>query len=174
MTRTELIIFLTPRIIHSDEEAEMYKEIEMGRLNFIESEAERVHGPLHGLPPAQNVGYDPHYGFPAPGSQPALQPTTTPEKKRTRVPAPPEPGIPAVPPEDLEDSTESDARSGAVLMQSDDEEDLEASFIQTNYRAPAKGGNAVGRANVGSPAKSAAAAKAKKSTKKTKPKTDEE
>ncbi|PYK07977.1 MAG: hypothetical protein DME65_15185 [Verrucomicrobia bacterium] len=60
MARTELLIFLTPRIINSDDEAEMFKQIEMERLNFIESEAERVHGPLYGMsdycPPGQVLG----------------------------------------------------------------------------------------------------------------------
>lgn len=48
--RTELLIFLTPRVIESDEESEMIKQIEMERLNFIEEEAAEMHGPLLGVP----------------------------------------------------------------------------------------------------------------------------
>jgi hypothetical protein len=55
--RSELLIFLTPRIVHNDEEAEMIKEIEAQRINFIEAEAELMHGPLYGVPaPAQGPG----------------------------------------------------------------------------------------------------------------------
>jgi hypothetical protein len=158
----------------------MFKEIEMGRLNFIESEAERVHGPLHGLPAPQDPGFDPHYGFPRPEATPSTKTPST--KKGRQVPRPPEPGIPPVPLEELEDSvpmptTEGDYRSGAALMQGDDEEDLDAAFIQTNYRTPARGKSTVGRANAAS-AKPAAAAKVKKgavkNTKKTKPKPEED
>src|SRR5262249_18018621 len=71
--RTELLIFLTPRIINSDEEAEMFKQIEAERLNFIESEAERMHGPLFGMPPAPTAS-GPHLMgqpvSPPPGAQP--------------------------------------------------------------------------------------------------------
>jgi general secretion pathway protein D len=48
--RTELLIFLTPRVIQSDEEAEMIKQIEIERMNFIEEEAVEMHGPLFGAP----------------------------------------------------------------------------------------------------------------------------
>jgi len=49
--RTELLIFLTPRIISSDEDSELIKQIEMERISLIESEAEQVHGPLRAAPP---------------------------------------------------------------------------------------------------------------------------
>lgn len=48
--RRELLIFLTPRLIREDADSEMIKEVEMARMHFIESEAEEVHGPLHGVP----------------------------------------------------------------------------------------------------------------------------
>lgn len=48
--KTELLIFLTPRVIHDDSESEMIKQVEAERINFIESEAEAIHGPLFGLP----------------------------------------------------------------------------------------------------------------------------
>lgn len=48
--RTELLIFLTPRVVHNEAEAEMVKEIEIQRINFVEAEAEMLHGPLFGVP----------------------------------------------------------------------------------------------------------------------------
>ena len=55
--RTELLIFLTPRIIRNEEEAEMIKEIETQRINFIECQAESIHGPLFGVPSEDLGGY---------------------------------------------------------------------------------------------------------------------
>lgn len=56
--RTELLIFLTPRIVRNEEDAEMIKEIETQRINFIECEAEALHGPLFGVPAEEFTGYD--------------------------------------------------------------------------------------------------------------------
>ena len=53
--RTELLIFLTPRIVDGPEEEECLKEVEMGRIHFIESEAEEMHGPLRALPAPDEV-----------------------------------------------------------------------------------------------------------------------
>ena len=49
--RSELLIFLTPRIISNDEDSELIKQIEMERISMIESEAEQVHGPIMAAPP---------------------------------------------------------------------------------------------------------------------------
>ena len=49
--RTELLIFLTPRIVHGDGDAELIKQVEAERLHFFEEEAEAIHGPLFGVPP---------------------------------------------------------------------------------------------------------------------------
>jgi len=138
MQRSELLIFLTPRLVHSDEESEMFKQIEIERLNFIESEAERMHGPLYGLPPEP--------GSSAPDS---AKPVAPPMKGK-RVPAPPEPKLPGAPPipddepipEPLENGT------GASLMRSDDDEDLDSAFIQTDYRVPQSKTDAPGRARL--------------------------
>ena len=46
----ELLIFLTPRVVGGAGNEETIKEVEMGRLHYIESEAEDVHGPLRALP----------------------------------------------------------------------------------------------------------------------------
>lgn len=48
--RTELLIFLTPRIIHGDADIELIKQVEMERMHFFEDEAEMIHGPLMGVP----------------------------------------------------------------------------------------------------------------------------
>ncbi len=47
--RSELLIFLTPRIICCDLDSEMIKQVETGRLHLIQKNAEEVHGPLFGL-----------------------------------------------------------------------------------------------------------------------------
>ncbi|MGD9856028.1 MAG: secretin N-terminal domain-containing protein, partial [Planctomycetaceae bacterium] len=54
--RTELIVFLTPRIVYNDADFELIKQVETERLHFFETEAEAIHGPLFGVPPeAANV-----------------------------------------------------------------------------------------------------------------------
>lgn len=132
MDRTELLIFLTPRIIRDDEEAEMFKQIEVERLNFIESEVERINGPIYGLPGP----FDPSGSVP--GHHPAGPAMPVPP-----APMPPEPSIPGP-------STSGRYREqqllpgvgneleGSSAMLRDDNEDLEAGFIQTNYRPPPK------------------------------------
>lgn len=54
--RTELLIFLTPRIIKGDEYNETHKQIEASRIHFTESAAEEMHGPLYGIP-AESGGW---------------------------------------------------------------------------------------------------------------------
>jgi type II secretory pathway component GspD/PulD (secretin) len=48
--RTELLIFLTPRIVHGDTDIELIKQDEMERMHFFEDEAEMIYGPLMGVP----------------------------------------------------------------------------------------------------------------------------
>lgn len=50
--RRELLIFLTPRVIFTDSDSELIKQVEADRLHFIEHEAESIHGPLYSVPPA--------------------------------------------------------------------------------------------------------------------------
>ncbi|MFN9719179.1 MAG: secretin N-terminal domain-containing protein [Planctomycetota bacterium] len=50
VARTELLIFLTPRIVLSDLDSELIKQVESERIHFIESEAEEIHGPLYSVP----------------------------------------------------------------------------------------------------------------------------
>ena len=49
-SRTEMLIFLTPRIVLSDIDSELIKQVEAERLHFIESDAEELHGPLYSVP----------------------------------------------------------------------------------------------------------------------------
>lgn len=78
--RTELLIFLTPRVVLDDATSEYIKDVEMGRLHFNEAQAEEIHGPLHGVPAADGL---PAPAFetmpPAPVTPPALVPSTTPK-----------------------------------------------------------------------------------------------
>ena len=55
--RTELLIFLTPRIIYGDVDSELIKQVETERLHFIESEAEEIHGPIYSIPPRAGFGF---------------------------------------------------------------------------------------------------------------------
>jgi type II secretion system protein D len=62
--RTELLIFLTPRIIRSNEDSERIKQIEAERMHFFVEEAESIHGPIYALP---TEGPDAPPAPPAPG-----------------------------------------------------------------------------------------------------------
>ncbi len=53
-TRSELLIFLTPRIILNDSDSEFIKQVETERTHMIEEQAEEVHGPIFGVPPTMN------------------------------------------------------------------------------------------------------------------------
>jgi hypothetical protein len=44
--RTELLIFLTPRVIRDDADDEMIKQVETERIHFLVDEAEAMHGPI--------------------------------------------------------------------------------------------------------------------------------
>ena len=48
--RTELLMFLTPRVVKTDLDNEIISEVEAARLHFFQEEAEQVHGPLFGVP----------------------------------------------------------------------------------------------------------------------------
>lgn len=97
--RTELLIFLTPRIIWDDAESEHIKDVEMARVHFIEREAEEMHGPLRGVPAADGM----IIGGPMPANQPmpwqGLPPGAATSPMPQTIPQPPEPMlIPAAPP----------------------------------------------------------------------------
>lgn len=66
--RTELLIFLTPRIIYGDVDSELIKQVEAERIHFVESEAEEIHGPLYSVPSSEVDHYRmPQSEFMAPG-----------------------------------------------------------------------------------------------------------
>jgi general secretion pathway protein D len=48
--RTELLIFLTPRIVRGHSGNELLKQIESQRLHYCEADAEEIHGPIYGIP----------------------------------------------------------------------------------------------------------------------------
>jgi hypothetical protein len=152
MQRTELLIFLTPRIIKSDEEAEMFKQIEMERLNFIESEAERMHGPLFSMSEYNPPGTDPGSAAPVPEPAAPAGPVTRSSRRKSQTgPSAPDANIPA--PASTKKTrephpmpaVEDDEVRGAAQMRNDDE-DLDAAFIQTGYRTSQNGGSAPGKA----------------------------
>lgn len=62
--RTELLIFLTPRIIHNESDSELIKQIETERMQFFVEEAEEVHGPLFGVPAEQMMYQSPGHILP--------------------------------------------------------------------------------------------------------------
>lgn len=82
MRRTELLIFLTPRIIKNNSVSEILKQIESERLHYTECEAEALHGPLFGIPAAQDAGEMPPVYSPGDLWGP---------KKATPMPPPPAP-----------------------------------------------------------------------------------
>jgi type II secretion system protein D len=133
MARTELLIFLTPRVITDDEEAECFKQIEIERLNFIESEAERMHGPLYGMPPKYETSTSPSTsGSSQPGSKstgPSISPNPGAPVRQT--PPPPPPGL---------RSSKSKARSvEPEPVSGDDEvEETDAPLAQANFQTPPK------------------------------------
>jgi len=85
--RTELLIFLTPRIVHGDADMELIKQVEAERLHWFEFEAEQMHGPLFSVPLETPPPFE--------GMPPMMVPSTTIEMPpmdagnvpTTRVPA---------------------------------------------------------------------------------------
>ncbi|MCA9073316.1 MAG: type II and III secretion system protein, partial [Planctomycetaceae bacterium] len=78
--RTELLIFLTPRIIRGDADNELIKQVESERLHWVEQEAEEIHGPIFEIPgPAGLPGWmdGPDYCPPSQQGTPIPQGTPT-------------------------------------------------------------------------------------------------
>jgi type II secretion system protein D len=48
--RTELLMFLTPRVIRDPFESESIKRVEADRMHYFVEEAEKIHGPLFSIP----------------------------------------------------------------------------------------------------------------------------
>ncbi|MCA8999464.1 MAG: hypothetical protein KDA80_20890, partial [Planctomycetaceae bacterium] len=111
--RTELLIFLTPRIVHCDSDSEFIKQVETDRMHFFLDEAEAIHGPIFGPPGPISIpdGYEfeqpydgelfemgPEFPTPVPSEPgllnpppPASQLPNGDEAARVRVTAPPAP-----------------------------------------------------------------------------------
>lgn len=66
--RTELLIFLTPRIVYDDATAENIAEVEISKLHFDRRKAEDMHGPLQGVPAGDGL-----QSFPIPSNGGGLQ-----------------------------------------------------------------------------------------------------
>ena len=62
--RSELLVFLTPRIIQDDADNEVIKQIEAERTHFSEQNAEAIQGPLYAVP--QQNGIDDGNAIPLP------------------------------------------------------------------------------------------------------------
>lgn len=112
--RTELLIFLTPRIIKNDGTNEMLKQVEAERLHYTECEAEAMHGPLFAAPAP-----------PTDGSVPPVYPPggmwSNPNQKSIPLPPAPmpnntNPDAPSVPPMSDEPA---DGVNGAIYQQTD-------------------------------------------------------
>lgn len=89
--RTELLIFLTPRVIRDDADDELIKQVETERIHFLVDEAEAIHGPiLSNRPPA--LQECPLEGVPL---SPLLAPTSPLSHPAEMAPAPSTPGAPA-------------------------------------------------------------------------------
>lgn len=56
--RTELLIFLTPRVVHNDATSEHHKQVEANRTHFFQEDAEEIHGPLFGVPGEEGIYLD--------------------------------------------------------------------------------------------------------------------
>lgn len=146
--RSELLIFLTPRIVNGPEEEECLKEIEMGRLHFIESEAEEAHGPLRAIQAPEELFDDEPTPWVKPPIPPApapplpagipLSPPATPVQPRP--PAPPqEPmsptGVPPAPPLPDPSVTRINALRAKAMEQDDDDSDG-SSVSPANFVTP--------------------------------------
>lgn len=84
--RTELLIFLTPRIVKGHSGNELIKQVESQRLHYCEADAEEIHGPIYGIPAsAKESAYEP--------SSFQLSPAIIPMNESSQLPLPlPVPG----------------------------------------------------------------------------------
>ncbi len=100
--RTELLIFLTPRVIRNDADDEVLKQIETERLHFMLDEAESIHGPILSTPPAAGDGLlqqvPPITGPGAVPPAPGVVPPVTPPPAGVRQGQPTAPELPPMAP----------------------------------------------------------------------------
>lgn len=108
--RTELLIFLTPRVIHNDAVAEHIKQVEANRIHFFQEQAEEIHGPLFGVPGAMEFESMGSETYPPAGELRYLEGVeieSSPTKVIVPRPEPANPGLSTPPPprEDLSTSS---------------------------------------------------------------------
>lgn len=100
-TKRELLIFLTPRVIKTDADSEYIKQIEAGRIHFMEEDAEQIHGPIFATP-SQPANTAPNVQFMNPGmSGPIIDDPSIPTTNMPGISVPTAPSPAPVPP-DLE------------------------------------------------------------------------
>jgi general secretion pathway protein D len=91
-TKRELLIFLTPRVIKTDADSEYIKQIEAGRIHFMEQDADQIHGPVFAVP-APSAPLSPTLQFPGSTSTaPIIDDPSIPTKNMPGV------SVPGVPP----------------------------------------------------------------------------
>ncbi len=101
-TKRELLIFLTPRVIRTDADSELIKQVETARIHFMEQDAEEMHGPIMSAPApvapydgTQNEGVQlPPASVPPIEDDPSVPTTQMPGGPVIGVPGPPEPPAP--------------------------------------------------------------------------------
>ncbi len=107
--RSELLIFLTPRVIRSDADDEVLKQIETERLHFMLDEAESIHGPILSTHPADGLlqqcppltmpqSQVPGAVPPAPGASPPVVPPASMRQGQSATPPELPPMLPGAPP----------------------------------------------------------------------------
>ncbi len=98
--RTELLMFLTPRIVRSDADNELIKQVESERTHFVQQDVEALHGPLFAVPagPSYPEWMDGDEFCPTPleGQPGAMMPG---EGYEIPVPAPVPGALPGAPPQ---------------------------------------------------------------------------
>jgi hypothetical protein len=150
--RSELLIFLTPRVIDGQHGEEALKEIEMSRLHFIECEAEEAHGPLRALPAPDDVfdgsaqpwikSSDP----PATTPLPPLPSQPIPTLRDKAQPPPPPPSEPtdidqpdnqiSPPPPELPEADAKRIRASRLRATEDDTSEMDKRVTPVNFLSP--------------------------------------
>ena len=96
--KRELLIFLTPRVIRTDADSELIKQVETARIHFMEQDAEEIHGPIMSAPapvaPFEETMLPPATVPPVIEDDPSVPTTQMPGGPSIGVPPPPEPPAP--------------------------------------------------------------------------------
>lgn len=141
--RSELLIFLTPRIVEGAEAEECLKEIEMGRIHFIESEAEAMHGPLRAIPAPDDVFMDENPNWihpPLPPGEHLTPPLPLPHPTTNELPPSPTLPLPTVPSPSVPSPPDANiSQVHAMRSKMTEEDDSKSDTVsQASYAVPAK------------------------------------